>query len=146
MHKIALILQMLTFGALLLWLANILSSILVKVALTKFFKRHYLVDSKLKKEFGIDTSLTTVSQLLILAQIPGLVFVCWFYFSKLNREWQNPIIIHSSFTVGASIQGLLNSVYYFAKRDVRLRFWVLIKNHSSVCVNTNEELRTLIVA
>jgi len=146
LHNVTLILQLLTFGAILLWLTNILSSILIKIALNKFFKLHYLQDDNFKKEFGIDTSLTTVSHLLIIAQIPGLVFACWFFFSKQTIEWQNPIIFQSAFTLGASIQGLMNSIYYVAKRELRLRVWVLIKNLASVSANPNEETRTLIVA
>jgi len=143
LHNITVMLQMLTFGALLLWLANILSSILIKIAIIKFFKEHYLDDTKLQKEFGIDTSLATVSQLLILAQIPGLVFACWFYFGT-HHQWQNPIIIQSSFTLGASIQGVLNTIYYVSIRDVRLRFWVLIKKVPSTHAASKEENRKLI--
>jgi len=146
LHKVTLILQLLTFGSILLWLTNILSSILIKIALNKFFKLHFLQDDNFKKEFGIDTSLTTVSHLLIIAQIPGLAFACWFYISKQRIEWQNPIIFQSAFTLGASIQGLMNSIYYVAKREVRLRVWVLIKNLASGSANPNEETRTLIVA
>jgi len=140
LHKlqaIAVIMQVLTFGALLLWLANILSSILIKIALSKFYKHHYLEDDNFKQEFGIDTSLTRVSQLLILAQIPGLFFACWIYFGT-TLEWQNPIIIQSSFTLGSSMQGLLNSIYYVAIRAVRLRFWVLFKHITSIFVKKGE--------
>jgi len=142
LKKITLPLQLLTFGALLLWSANILSTILIKVALNKFFKHHYLDDTHLKKELGIDTSLTTVSQLLILAQTPGLVFAGWLYFS--TAQWQNPVIIQISFTLGASFHGLLNSIYYVAKRDVRLRFWILIKNLICIHINKHAESRRLI--
>jgi len=136
LRRISLIMQLLTFGALLLWFANILSTILINVALKQFFKQHYLEDNELKKEFGIDTSLTTVSQLLILAQIPGLAFASWLYFQ--TDVWQNPIAIQSSFTFGASLQGLLNSIYYLAKRNVRLRFWVFIKKLPTLCKSNNE--------
>jgi len=143
LQNISHILQLLTVGALLLWVVNIISAILIKIALNKFFKHHYLEDASLKKELGIDTSLTTVSQLLILAQLPGLVFACWFYFSK-GREQQNPIIIQCSFTLGASLQSILNSIYYMAKRDVRLRFWVLIKKFPRAFIHNNEDTKTLI--
>jgi len=136
LRRISLIMQLLTFGALLLWFANILSTIMINVALKQFFKQHYLEDNELKKEFGIDTSLTTVSQLLILAQIPGLAFASWLYFQ--TDVWQNPIAIQSSFTFGASLQGLLNSIYYLAKRNVRLRFWVFIKKLPTLCKSNNE--------
>jgi len=143
LHKITDILQLLTFGALVLWVANILSSILIKIALNKFFKHQHLEDDKLKKEFSVDTSLTTVSQLLIFAQIPGLIFGCWFYFSFHER--QNPIIIQSSFTFGASLQGLFNSIYYLAKKEVRLRVWVLLKGLPNVWINNNQETEILLV-
>jgi len=64
----------------------------------------------------------------------------------MKREWQNPIVIQSSFTLGASVQGLVNSIYYGAKREVRLRFWVLIKNLIMGWARNNEEKNTLIVS
>jgi len=137
LHKITNILQLLTFGALVLWVANILSSILIKIALNKFFKHQCLEDDKLKKGFGVDTSLITVSQLLIFAQIPGLIFGWWLYFSF--HEWQNPIIIQSSFTFGASLQGLFNSIYYLAKKEVRLQVQALLKPLPNVGINDNED-------
>jgi len=132
LQKISFIMQLLTIVALFLWIANILSSILVKISLQKFFENHYLDKDSLKYEFGIDTSLTTVSQLLIVAQLPGLVFA-WFWLFTQPSEWKSPIIIQTSFTVGASFQGILNCIYFLTKRDVRLRYWVLSKKMLNCC-------------
>jgi len=136
LQTIFLLMPLVISGAFLLWFANILGSILINIALKNFFKTHYLEDDELKNEFGIDTSLTTVSNLMILAQIPGLVFGIWLYFQQI--DWLNPVAIQSSFAIGASLQGLLNSIYYLAKRNVRLRFWVFIKKLPSLCKNNDE--------
>jgi len=110
-----------------LWVMNIVSYILAKTAVHHYNKRYLLFDEAFQREFGIDISLRTVSILLIIAQIPGMLVGCWLFFNTDTKWLTNPIILQCCFGFGASIQGLLNGGYYALKREVRNRYCYLLK-------------------
>jgi len=120
-----------------LWIVNIISFILANKALHRYYKRYLLFDEDMKKEFGVDISLRIVSTLLITSQIPGILFGGWMFFFK-DWEWHNPIVLQCCFGFGSSIQGILNGVYYWLKREVRKRFWFWLRKH--LCCNTKYQV------
>jgi len=109
-----------------LWIFNLISFIWANKALHQYYQRYLLFDADMKKEFGVDISLRIVSTLLIGSQLPGILFGGWLFFMK-EWQWHNPIVLQCCFGFGSSMQGMLNGIYYMFKREVRQRFWYLLR-------------------